>query len=194
MKPHSSVFLTILFAFAILQSPPSVRGDEAVLQSGDKIRLQIKGVPDEEKAEVDGDYTVSEGGTISLPYIANPQAIGIKPSILAHQIETAYREAEIYVNPTIVINFGDERVVRRVTVTGGVNRQGPVEFSDGMTLLEAISGAGGLSKFAKQKDVKLIRNNEATEHNLDEIVRDNRQDVTLIPGDKIVVPEAGRKL
>ncbi|MCB1237136.1 MAG: polysaccharide biosynthesis/export family protein [Verrucomicrobiae bacterium] len=173
---------------------PLLRADEAVLRSGDRIRLQIKGVPDEEKRDLDGDYTVSESGTIPLPYIDDPVAAGLKPSALAGSIEKAYREAQIYTNPTIVINFGDERVVRRVSLTGGVNRSGPVDYFDGMTLLEAVSAAGGLTDFAKQKEVKIIRGKETTVHDLEAIVKDSRRDIVLMPGDVVVVPENGRKL
>ncbi len=168
--------------------------DEAVLRSGDKIRLQIKGVPDEEKTELNGDYTVSEAGTIPLPYIDDPRAVGTKPSLLAKAIEKAYRDAEIYTNPTIVINFGDERVIRQVTITGGVKKSGPVEYRDGLTLLQAISSAGGPSDFAKLKDVRLIRNGKSISYNVEEIVRKPQLDPPLLPDDSIIVGEAGRKL
>jgi len=188
-------FLLIPFAIAFaLGANGLVRADEAVLRSGDQIQLMIKGVPDEEKTDLNGAYTVSEAGTIPLPYISDPQAAGQKPSVLAHLIEAAYREAQIYTNPTIVINFGEERNVRRISITGGVNRDGPVEYYDGMTLLDAVSAAGGLSDFAKQKDVKIIRGDTSSEHDLDAIVRDSRLNVKLLPGDTIIIPETGRKL
>ena len=187
--------LRALVATFLIVCPSLSTGEEAVLRAGDKIRLSIKGVPDEEKTDLNGDYTVSEGGTIPLPYIDDPVALGLKPSVLARKIETAYREAQIYTNPTIVINFGDEKVIRRVSVTGGVNRNGAVEYFDGMTLLDAISAAGGLSDFAKQKEVKLIRGDESAVFDMDAIVRDSSRDVKLLPSDKIVVPErGGRKL
>ncbi|NNE93278.1 MAG: hypothetical protein HKN23_16670 [Verrucomicrobiales bacterium] len=193
---NSKRLLFLLLSFWLVVSGPQFvsRADEAVLRPGDKIRLQIKGVPDEEKTELNGDYTISEDGTIPLPYISNPRAAGLKPSVLARAIESAYQNAQIYTSPTIVINFGDERVVRQVTVTGGVRKNGPVEYRDGLTLLQAISTAGGPSEFGKLKEVKVIRGGKATKYNVEDIVRNPQLDPVLKPDDSIIVPEAGRKL
>ena len=195
MKAHSPISSFLIFVVSwISLATASGIAEEAVLRPGDKIRLNIKGVPDEERVELSGEYTVSEAGTIPLPYISDPKAVGEKPSVLARKIEAAYREAQIYTNPTIVINMGDERNIRRISVTGGVNRNGPVEYYDGMTLLDAISAAGGLSDFAKQKEVKVIRGTQSAVCDLDAIVKQEKEDVKLAPGDKIIVPETGRKI
>ena len=82
-----------LFAALFLSSSAglvnSALGDEAVLRTGDKIKLEIKGVPDEEKTDLNGEYTVGENGTIPLPYIDDPVAVGEKPSALARKIASA---------------------------------------------------------------------------------------------------------
>lgn len=188
------LFLAAVFSASLIVPSNSSFADEAILRAGDKIRLQIKGVPDEEKNELDGDYTISEDGTIPLPYISDPRAAGAKPSLLAQAIAKAYQEAEIYTNPTIVINFGDERVVRQVTLTGGMKRNGPVEYRDGLTLIQAISSAGGPSDFAKLKDVCLIRGGKSYSYNVEELLRKPRMDPALLPDDSIIIPESGRKL
>ncbi len=187
--------LFVLWAITVsLGGVVQTRADEATLRPGDKIRLEIKGVPDYEKLDINGEYTIGEEGTIPLPYISNPHAAGEKPSILARKIEQAYRSAEIYTNPTIVINADSDASQRVVSVTGGVTRNGALNYYDGMTLLDAISQSGGLTDFAKQKDVKVIRGQQVSVHNLDAVIRDTRLNITLRPGDNIVVPESGRKL
>jgi protein involved in polysaccharide export with SLBB domain len=93
-----------------------------------------------------------------------------------------------------VINFGDERVVRQVTLTGGMKRNGPVEYRDGLTLIQAISSAGGPSDFAKLKDVCLIRGGKSYSYNVEELLRKPRMDPALLPNDSIIIPESGRKL
>jgi protein involved in polysaccharide export with SLBB domain len=185
----------VLITFSLLIGGlGSARADEAMLRPGDKIHLEIKGVPDEEKTDLNGDYTVGENGTIPLPYIDDPIAAGEKPSTLARQIATDYQNAQIYTNPTIVINADSDGSVRLISITGGVKDNGAVTYYDGLTLLDAISQAGGLTPFAKEKEVKLIRNSASSEHDMNAIVRDSRLDPTLLPGDKVVVPESGRKL
>lgn len=188
----ATCFLLLLVAALVARG--SALAEEALLRPGDKIRLEIKGVPDEDKVDLTGDYTVGENGTIPLPHIADQVAAGEKPSNLARKIAAAYRAAEIFTNPTIVINADGDASNRVVSITGGVKQSGAVTFYDGITLLRAISQAGGLTDFAKEKDVKLIRNGSSSEHDLNAIVRDSRLDPRLQPGDQIIVPESGRKL
>jgi polysaccharide export outer membrane protein len=192
--PNVPHFLAVLLLFTFAGQANIAFGDEAVLRAGDKIKLEIKGVPDEEKTDLNGEYTIGENGTIPLPYIDDPVAVGEKPSALARKIASAYREAEIYTNPTFVINADSEASVRVISITGGVKQGGAINFYDGITLLRAISQAGGLSDFAKSKEVRLIRKGEAIEYNLNDIAGGKEADPRLDPGDQIVVPESGRKL
>ena len=58
-----------------------------------------------------------------------------------------------------------------------------------MTILKAISAAGGFSPFAKPSKTKLIRNGVTTEINLKDISSDPSKDMKLEPEDQIIVPE-----
>ena len=191
--PAVHSFFAAVFVFTLIGVTNVAFGDEAVLRAGDKIKLEIKGVPEEEKT-LNGEYTVGENGTIPLPYIDDPVAVGEKPSALARKIASAYREAEIYTNPTIVINADSEASVRVISITGGVKQGGAINYYDGITLLRAVSHAGGMSDFAKSKEVRLIRKGTATTYNLNDIADGKNPDPRLDPGDQVVVPESGRKL
>ncbi len=85
-----------------------------------------------------------------------------------------------------------------IIVVGEVNGPGIVYFAPGeqRTLMRAIFKSGGLSKFAKGKDVRLIRygkNKERTEQKvnaariIDEGYLD--EDIELKPGDMLIVPQ-----
>jgi protein involved in polysaccharide export with SLBB domain len=80
-----------------------------------------------------------------------------------------------------------------------VNTPGIVSFAPGeqRTAMRAIFKAGGFSKFAKKKTVRIIhygKNKERTEKKLnaakimDEGILD--EDVDLTPGDMIIVPQS----
>lgn len=196
MKNYPTVpsLLAAFLFFTVAGQAHLAFGDEAVLRAGDKIKLEIKGVPDDEKTDLNGEYTVGENGTIPLPYIDDPVAVGEKPSALARKIASAYREAEIYTNPTFVINADSEASVRVISITGGVKQGGAINYYDGITLLRAVSHAGGCTEFAKSKEVRLIRKGNAMEYNLNDIAGGEEADPKLDPGDQIVVPESGRKL
>ena len=77
---------------------------------------------------------------------------------------------------------------------GGVRQGGAVNYFDGITLFSAVAHAGGMTEFAKSKEVRLIRKGKATTHNLNDIADGKAADPKLEPGDQVVVPEAGRKL
>ena len=83
-------------------------------------------------------------------------------------------------------------------VVGEVNAPGMIRFSPGeqRTIMRAIFKAAGFSKFAKSKGVRLIRygmDGTRKEEKVDvsEIVDDGflDKDVSLLPGDMIIVPQ-----
>lgn len=166
---------------------------EAAIRVGDKLVLEIKGVPLEDRQEVSSTYVVSDAGSINLPYLSSqPNAAGLTPSSLARAIEAAYRNAQIYTNPTILIApVSGDATQQRVIVMGEVRNPHQVPFAPGMTLLEAITACQGFTDFAKEKEVRLIRNDQTTLHDLSKISKTPALDPTLKPGDRIIVPQRG---
>jgi polysaccharide biosynthesis/export protein len=86
-------------------------------------------------------------------------------------------------------------VDKTVTITGNVNRTGSVAFplKGGLTLLTAISQAGGFSPIANKKKVTITRtvdgNPKTFVINATKIAEGEEKDFTLLPGDSISVPE-----
>ncbi len=178
---------------AIAGPQAAVFGQESAIRVGDRLVVEIKGVPIEDRQEVSSLYLVNDQGRVHLPYLSvDPVAAGLTPSVLAENIERAYREAQIYTNPTIVIapQVGDASP-SRVVVVGEVKSPHQVPFRSGMTLLEAIAASGGFTDFAKEREVRLIRNDKTSIHDLTTISGDPSKDITLEPGDKIIVPQRG---
>jgi polysaccharide export outer membrane protein len=78
-------------------------------------------------------------------------------------------------------------------IRGEVTRPGPYFLADGMTVLKAISVAGGLTPFANRKEIELLRAgprgvNEKVTVNLKAIEDGKKPDVTLLPNDTVIVP------
>ena len=99
-----------------------VFAQESAIRVGDRLDLEIKGVPIEDRQEVSSLYLVNDKGTVHLPYLSiDTSAAGLTPSALAESIERAYREAQIYTNPTIVIapQVGDASPSRVVVAASG---------------------------------------------------------------------------
>ena len=58
-------------------------------------------------------------------------------------------------NVSVVVKQIHSKVVYLI---GEVVKRGPVEMTPGMTLLEAIASAGGLTDFANKKKIYVLRN------------------------------------
>jgi polysaccharide biosynthesis/export protein VpsN len=161
---------------------------QATLRIGDPIELRIGGVPAEEQAQVNNTYTIDAQGSLNLPYINKVKAEGLTPAQLANSIEGTYRANKVYTNPTITILM--QPTSRFVNVGGSVRNPSRVPFTEDMTLLTAISAAGGFNDFADQKRVRLLRGNDAKIYDVRQFRRDPSLDVKLRPGDRVEVPQS----
>jgi protein involved in polysaccharide export with SLBB domain len=65
-----------------------------------------------------------------------------------------------------------------------------VPFTEDMTLLAAINGAGGFNDFADQKHVRVLRGNDVKVYDVRQFRKDPSQDVRLRPGDRVEVPQS----
>ena len=176
----SLIILSALFA-AVLPC-------QSQIEAGTSVQITIMGVPLEEKGKIDALYPVFNNGTITLPYIGIVRAAGMMPENLAAAIQTAYKNAEIYTNPTVqVISTTEGAGVREqlVHVGGEVRRPGPVKFNNNLTLYQAIQAAGGESEFGSIRRVILYRSGKAQTLDLRE---SQNKSIVLRPEDTIEVP------
>jgi len=176
--------LTLLITFAAVFSARA----QATLRVGDPIEIKIAGVPAEEQAQVNNTYTVDAGGSLNLPYINNVKAAGLTPAQLASSIEGSYRANKIFTNPTITIIMQPQ--ARFVNVSGAVRTPMRVPYTEDMTLLAAINGAGGFNDYADQKKVRVIRGNSVQMVDVRQARRDPARDIKLQPGDRVEVPQS----
>ncbi len=78
---------------------------------------------------------------------------------------------------------------------GAVHKEGPIPYTYRMTVLQAISEAGGLNEYAKRKKIYVLRTvRGATTRlffNYDEVIKGKKMDENfqLQPGDSIVVSQ-----
>jgi polysaccharide export outer membrane protein len=104
--------------------------------------------------------------------------------------------ADRAIKDQVLVNPGDTVVVAKagiVYVLGDVNRPGGYTMSDNeskMTLLEAISAAGGAEKTAKLGHARLIRKSDHTETevSLGDIQKGKKPDFAMAPGDIVFIP------
>jgi polysaccharide biosynthesis/export protein len=139
---------------------------------------------------------VRPDGMISVPLIGDVLAGGRTPPEVAKDIQdklSAYvRDPQVAV---ILTQLRSHEYLSRVRVTGAVRQPVSVPFRPGMTVLDAVLAAGGLTEFAAPDRSELHRKSgegaRAYEIKLDRIL--NRGDLStnypVAPGDVITVPE-----
>jgi len=138
---------------------------------------------------------VRPDGKISTPLVEDMVAVGKTPSQLARDVEKVLGE---YVrSPQVnIIVTQPASLFSQVKIIGQVQRPQAIAYRKGMTVLDAVLAAGGLSTFAAGNRSHLVRMENGKEKQikvkLDALVNngDMSQNLPLKPGDVLVVPES----
>lgn len=195
MNKTLTFLLTALIALIVPVKSCFAQNGEVALQANDKLSISIGGVPADEAVSISKTYTISDSGSINLLHINEIRAAGMKPSQLQKRIEEAYKAAQIYTHPTVTVSMDSSPDgARLVYVNGGCQKNGPVPYRPGLTLMQAIGTAGGPSTFAKVTKTQLTRTSvsgqrSTTIHDLKKIGKDPSLDISLQPNDQIMIPE-----
>lgn len=168
----------------------SAVGKNYVIGPGDTLEVFVWRNP-----ELTTTVPVRPDGKITTPLVQDMVAVGKTPTQLAHDIEKVLSE---YVrNPMVdVIVTKPASAFSQVKVIGQVNKPQAEAYRAGMTVLDAVLAAGGLTKFAAGNRAQLIRKEHGKEVHkrikLGDLMNDGdmSQNLKLRPGDVIVVPES----
>jgi len=143
------------------------------------------------EAEMSGTVPVRPDGKISLPLLNDVQAAGLTPTQLAEQVSEKLKRYLAQPRVTVVVTKVNSR---RYFVLGEVTRAGAFPLLPNMTVLQALSSAGGFTQFANSKNVYVLRVENGKQNKLPFNYRDvvkgrnAEQNILLKPGDTIVVP------
>lgn len=139
---------------------------------------------------------VRPDGKISVPLIGDVRAGGLTPEEVASDIET--KLAAFVRDPQVAVILTDLRsheYLSRVRVTGAVQQPVSIPYRQGMTVLDAVLEAGGLTEFAAPDRSDLHRKTDDGAQSyairLDHILEsgDLATNYPVAPGDVITVPE-----
>lgn len=163
-----------------------------LLQPQDLLRIQVY---QEEDINRQGEVSISQQYTIFLPLVGMVDLKGKTARQAERMIRDLY-DKDFLVNPQISVTVM-KYAERSVNVFGAVNNAGRKPFPPerGLTILDAISLAGGHNRFADLKKVKLTRNGTDGEPvtitvNVDEIMKGGGKDPGPIqPDDAVFVGE-----
>ena len=173
---------------APLAVPGKTEADtEYQIGAGDVVQVSVWG---EQSASVPS-AVVRPDGKISMPLLKEVTVAGLTPAqaekSIAEQLDQFIKGA----NVTVVVSQINSK---KIYLLGAVKREGTISYTYRMTVMQALSEAGGLTDYAKRKKIYVIRIENGKEYRLpfdyDAVVKGERMElnIPLEPGDTIVVP------
>ena len=167
-------------------SVEGARSDDYLIGEGDVLQVSVWGEP---AASVPS-ATVRTDGKISMPLIKEVRVAGLTPSevekYVQEQLSKIIRTPDVTV---IIVQINSKKIY----LTGAVKREGPLKFTYRMTVLQAISEAGGLTDYAKRKEIYVLHTENGRQYklafNYTAVLKGEHmeQNIQLSPGDTIVV-------
>jgi polysaccharide export outer membrane protein len=179
------------------QSPVPAMPDETVKKSATADPNYVIGAQDVldinvwKEPDVSRTVPVRPDGKISLPLLNDVQAAGLTPAQLAAQVTDSLKKYVTNPQVTVIVTVINSQ---RVYILGEVTRPGAFPLIPGMSVLQALSSAGGFTQFAKVKSIFVRRFENGKEEkfpfNYREVIGGKKpeQDILLKAGDTIVVP------
>lgn len=147
--------------------------------------------------ELSVEVPVRPDGKVSMPLIGDIQAGGLTPEQVASSIEQKLR---VYVREprvaVIVTELVSHEFLSRVRVTGAVVTPTSMPYRQGMTVLDVVLEAGGITEFASANRTQLYRKvdgkTKVYKIRLKDILSKGKLEtnIALQPGDVLTVPES----
>lgn len=192
------IILAAVFIFGC-SSQPVTEMPEAVddvvaeyrMGVGDRVSVQVWKSP-----ELSVEVPVRPDGKISVPLVGDVSAAGKSTQQLSSQLAESFSayvrnpQVTVIVREPVSANF-----LRRVRVTGAVGEPVSIAHQQGMTVLDLVVLAGGVTEFANANGAKLYRKYgdkiKVYPIKLDDILNKGglETNYVLSPADVITVPE-----
>lgn len=132
-----------------LKPLPDVKSSPYALGPGDKIRIITFG-----GEQLSGEFRVSDSGNIALPLLGSVHAAGQTPDALQANISGELKAKHLFENPAISVEVTQ---YRPFFILGEVTKPGEYPYEPGMTVLSAVSTAGGFTYRAVDDVASVVR-------------------------------------
>jgi protein involved in polysaccharide export with SLBB domain len=167
-------------------SAPDDSDTRRTLGPGDLVDVRVYQEPDHS-----GVWALSPEGTIDYPLCGKVHLAGRTSGTAADVLRECLTHYLRHPDVSVVIR---EYNSKKVFVFGEVQKPGTFTYVEGMTIIEAITLAGGLTKLASPNGTHVARQAEGQQQKIRVPVKDIRDGVEknfpLRPGDIVFVPES----
>lgn len=193
-EPHANIINKVLPADGGGHAAAASTADAAQPNTDSNYRIGAEDVLHIDvwkETDLSATVPVRADGKISVPLLDDVQASGLTPIELSSSLREQLKKFVTDPKITVIVTQMNSR---KAYVMGMVNRQGMVRLLSNLTVLQAISAAGGLAPFAKSKKIYVLRSQDGTQRrlpfNYDAVIHGNHpeENVLLQPGDTVIVP------
>lgn len=174
---------------------PTGPAPDYVIGPGDSLSVVVYRAPELGS----GGLPVRPDGRISLPLVPDIEAAGRTPTQLAQAIEERLRKYVREPNVSVLVSGFVGPSSQRVRVIGEATQPLAIPYREGMTVLDVMIEARGLTRFAAGNSAEIIRRSGPSEAprsvirvRLSDLLLDGdiSQDVPMRPGDTLVIPQS----
>jgi polysaccharide export outer membrane protein len=175
-------------AVALSNGSDPMPAADASYQLGPEDLIKISVWKDEHLTQ---EVVVRPDGMISFPLVGDVPAAG--RTVEDVRLELIKRLSKFLSNPHVSV-LVTKILSYKVYVIGRVNKPGEFQVGHHTDVLQALSMAGGLTPYASENDIKIIRRNGADEHvfyfRYGDVQKgkDLKQNMILQRGDVVMVP------
>jgi protein involved in polysaccharide export with SLBB domain len=170
---------------------PEVRPEDAptdtTIGPGDVFDVRVYG-----EEGLTGTYRVASDGTVDYPLLGTISVQGMTPTEVTRRISDGLVSGQFLKNPNVSV-FVKEYSSKKISIFGQVNKPGTFQYVDGMSIVEAISIAGGFTSMARPNDVAVTRVINSVEKKflvpVEAIGQGRASNFVLRPGDIVFVPQ-----
>ena len=172
---------------AVSPTMPVTLNEDTTLGAGDVFEVRVYG-----EEGLSGNFRVAADGTIDFPFVGRTRAAGLEPGQVADGLRTGLVERGILVNPQVSVMV-TEYNSKRISVMGAVTSAGTFPITSGLTVVQAISLAGGFTPLANKNGTVVTRLVDGQPQQfvvpVESIARGRGSDIPLRAGDIVFVPE-----
>ncbi|CAN5878886.1 hypothetical protein BH18ACI5_BH18ACI5_22180 [soil metagenome] len=152
---------------------------------GDKLRIEVY-----KDTQLSQSLQIRPDGKITLPLIGDVPAAGVTPRELAGTLTERLKE---FLTAPVVTVIVAEVVPPMIYVLGEVNSPGAQPLSTPVTVLQALSVAGGFKDFANPKKIRILRKKPdgsilTLNFNYKDAIQSTGAPMMLQAGDTVIVP------
>jgi polysaccharide export outer membrane protein len=141
---------------------------------------------------------VRPDGRLSLPLVPDIVAAGRTPTQLSREIEERLKRYVLQPNVTVMVRSFVGAPAQQVRIIGEATQPRAMPYREGMTVLDVIIEARGLTRYAAGNRAEIIRRDavgaapRTIRVRLDDLLRggDVSQDVAMRPGDTLLIPQS----